>query len=470
MLKKLLGRLPRLPFPIFVVGGAVRDVLLGLEPKDVDLATPLPSEEVIRAAEAAGFRVFPKGAAFGVVSLLVGGREYEVASFRAEWYGEDACRPEGVRLGVSLEEDLARRDFTVNAMAVTVDGEVVDPFGGREDLARGVIRAVGDPVERFREDALRSFRACRFAAGYGFKIAPATLAAMWEARGRMAGVSVERVRDELEKILLAPRPSVGLRYLAEGGLLSAACRARENGKAFRVPVLPELERLVGLPQNPRYHRCDVWEHTLAVVDGVPAGPALRWAALLHDVGKGLPGVRRVNRRGEIADWGHDRAGAQMAREILSRLRVCPDVARRAAWLVGEHMSLPASADERVVLRWLVRLSRAFGSKEELRDGVGPLLALRRADLLAGRESSDLAGLEALSGAAARVVDALPFYRADLAVDGRDVVAAGFSGPQVGRELDVLLERVRQDELPNDRDALLAALRKRAERFLAGRRV
>lgn len=464
-MKELRLLLPRLPFPAFVVGGAVRDLLLGLKPKDFDLATPLAPEEVVRMAEAAGIKTFPKGTAFGVVSLLIDGREYEVASLRSEWYGEDAHRPEGVRLGASLEEDLARRDFTVNAMAITADGEVVDPFGGRDDLARGVIRAVGDPAERFKEDALRPFRACRFAARYGFVIDPPTLAAMRGARGRVAGISVERVRDELEKLLLAPRPSVGLRYLAEGGLLSTECRARENGVGRRVPVLPELERLIGVEQNPRYHCFDVWEHTLAVVDGVPAEPALRWAALLHDVAKGMPGVRCLNRRGEVADHGHERVGAEMARDILSRLRVRPDVARRVVWLVREHMSLHqlAPANERAVLRWLVRLSHDFGSKEELRDGVGQLLALWQADLLGGKVNPDPAKLDALSGAVAWALDTLPFYRAELAVSGRDVEGAGFSGPQVGHELNALLERTRSGQLPNERDALLAALRKRAER-------
>lgn len=454
-----------LPFSYFVVGGAVRDLVLGKEPQDVDFATPLRPEEVIAAAEAAGIRAFPKGAAFGVVSLLIDGREYEVASFRTEWYGEDAHRPEGVRLGASLEEDLARRDFTINAMAMTPDGEIIDPFGGREDLARGVIRAVGDPAERFAEDALRLFRACRFAARYGFKIEERTLAAMPGAAHRVAGISVERVRDELEKTLLAPHASVGLRYLAESGLLSAECRARDHGEDKRVGVLPELEHLIGLPQNPRYHRCDAWEHTLAVVDGVPAEPALRWAALLHDVAKGLPGVRSLNRRGELADHGHDRVGAELAREVLARLRVRPDTARRAVWLVREHMSVPDAADDRTVRKWLTRLSKDFRTRQEMGDAVRQLFALRRADVLAGKVDPDPERVDALARMAEQILSTTPFFIADLAIGGRDAVEAGFAGRDVGRVLDVLLERVRSGELPNEKSALLRALEKRARKAM-----
>lgn len=462
--RMVMLKIPELPFSYYVVGGAVRDVLLGCLPKDIDFATPLRPEEVIAAAEAAGIRTFPKGAAFGVVSLLIDGKEYEVASFRTEWYGEDGHRPEGVQLGASLEEDLARRDFTINAMAMTPDGKLIDPFGGREDLACGIIRAVGDPAKRFAEDALRLFRACRFAARYGFRIEEQTLAAMPGAVHRVAGVSVERVRDELEKILLAPYPSVGLRYLAECGLLSATCRVRDNGQDRLIAVLPELEHLKGLPQNPRHHRYDAWEHTLAVVDGVSAEPALRWAALLHDVAKGLPGVRCLNRYGELADHGHDRVGAEIAGEILARLRVQPDVARRAVWLVREHMSVPGIADEPSVRKWLTRLSGDFRTKQAMKDGVGQLLALRRADIEAGKVDLNFGQLDTLAGLVKQIFGNTPFFVTDLAVSGKDAVAVGFAGKDVGHVLNVLLERVRNRELPNKRTDLLYALQKRAQRM------
>lgn len=460
----MLPRLQMFPFPYFIVGGAVRDRVLGVEPKDIDLATPLTPDDVMSVASAAGIKVFPKGLSFGVVSLLIDGREYEVASFRTEWYGEDAHRPEGVRIGTSLEEDLSRRDFTINAMAMSADGKIIDPFGGQGDLAHGIIRAVGDPAERLREDALRGFRACRFAARYGFKIDPATLDAIRGNIHRVAGISVERVRDELEKILLSPHPAVGLRYLADSGLISAVCRAKANGRFQAIGVLSELEHLVGLKQNPHHHRFDAWGHTLAVVEGVPADPALRWAALLHDVAKGLPGVRCLNRRGEIADHGHDRVGAEMAAAILSRLRVHPAVARRAAWLVREHMSLPDPANVKAVRRWLVRLSGDFTRKADFAGAVGQLLALRRADLLAGKVSPDLSQVDGLDRVAERLLGSMPFYPADLPVNGRDLLAVGLApGPAVGKILLDLVRRVQQGSLSGDRVALLVAAQKAAAR-------
>ncbi|MBC7106806.1 MAG: HD domain-containing protein, partial [Firmicutes bacterium] len=198
-----------------------------------------------------------------------------------------------------------------------------------------------------------------------------------------------------------------------------------------------------LPQNP-HHRFDVWEHTLAVVDGVPPEPVLRWAALLHDVAKGLPGVRCLNHRGELADHGHDRVGAEMAGKMLARLCVRPDVAYRVAWLVREHMSVPRDAGEqggRTVRKWLIRLSGDFRTREEMKEAVRQLLALRRADRLAGKVDPDLERLEAVAGTAERVLAGMPFFAADLAVSGGDAVAAGLSGPEVGRTLEILLRRV-----------------------------
>lgn len=384
-----------LPFPYFIVGGAVRDQILGVPPNDIDYATPLSPEQVIEAASAARIKVVPKGLRFGVVSLIIRGREYEVASFRTEWYGGDAHYPEGVEVGASLQEDLGRRDFTVNAMAMTTGGEVIDPFNGRQDLHRRIIRAVGDPYERLAEDAARGFRACRFATRLGFAIDPEVLQAIRNNLHRVSVVSVERVRDEVEKTLLSPHPSEGFRYLQQVGLLDTICRSNAKGEYQPVAVLPELLHLVGLEQNPAYHCLDAWEHTLAVLDGIECDPALRWAALLHDVAKGLPGIRRLNRRGEIIDQGHELASAEMAADILARLRVKGKVASRAAWLVSQQMRFPQTADGKPVLRWLVRHSKSFYRKIDLSEAIGQLLSLRRAEIRAGRHDPEMSGVNDL---------------------------------------------------------------------------
>ncbi|WP_334110059.1 CCA tRNA nucleotidyltransferase [Thermodesulfitimonas autotrophica] len=455
---KVLQTLEESGFQAFVVGGAVRDILLGRAPREYDVATDARPEELLRLAQRFRLKAYPKGAAFGVISFLVDGMEIEVATFRAEVYGADAHRPEKVDFLSRLEEDLARRDFTVNAMAFDRQGRLYDPFGGREDLSRGILRAVGDPDERFREDALRPFRACRFAAEYGFAVDAETRAAIIRARDRVAGLSVERIREELERILLSPHPARGFALLRETGLLATRCRARTAGKEETVPVLPELARLCGVPQNPRYHAYDVWEHTMRVVELIPPDTTLRWAALLHDIAKGMPGVRTLNKRGELADYRHEQVGSLMAKEILDRLRVSTACVRRVVWLIRRHMNFPA-AKEVSVVKWLRHLAPEFKDRQELASAVAQLLTLREADLRGGkvRPEGRLAENERLRVLVADVLMRVPFYPADLALSGRVVARYLGEGPQVKRVLDDLLRRVQEGSLPNEAEALEKAL-------------
>ncbi len=446
----------------FIVGGAVRDQLMGCTPKDIDLATLATPEVVEQVARDNGWETVCVGRAFGIVVVVVDGEAYEVASARTEWYGEDSRRPAGVAYAGDIREDLARRDFTINAMAQSIDGGIIDPFGGQEDLQRGIIRAVGNPAERFQEDALRPYRAVRFAARYGFRVDEDTQGAIPDMLHRVSGLSVERVRDELEKTLLAPHAAEGLALLVQSGLADTTCCHRENGISRQVNVLPELQHLVGLPQNPRYHRFDAWEHTLAVVAGVPGELSLRWAALLHDVAKGLPSVRCQNQRGELADHGHDRIGAEMTADILARLKVPPAVAARVVWLVRHHMTFPAP-NRKAIVKWLRRFARDFRSQEALADAVNQLLALRQADLLAGKESPDLAELEELVRVVRDVLATVPFYTANLAISGGQVARELSAGPQVGQFLASLLERVQAGQLENSAEILASALNKKVKR-------
>ncbi|MEW5762043.1 MAG: CCA tRNA nucleotidyltransferase [Bacillota bacterium] len=451
-------------YQAYVVGGAVRDYLLGKEPREYDIATDACPETTLKLAAKHGVKAFRKGVAFGVTSWLVDGQEIEIATFRTEWYGNDAHRPAKVDFVWHLEDDLARRDFTINAMAMSRDGELIDPFGGREDLERRLIRAVGDPEERLAEDALRAFRAARFVAEYGFDVEPATRAAIPRVLWRIQGLSVERVRAEIERVLVAPFAARGLRFMEETGLLTSLCHGRSDGHEEEVPVLPELARLKGVCQNPRYHRYNVWEHTLRVVEGVPPEVVLRWAALLHDVAKGLPGVRGTNREGEPTDHGHAQVGARMAREILLRLRVAPALAERVAWLVKNHMDFPPPVEKRVI-RWLRRLAASFYNREQLHEAVQQLLTLREADLLAGKVDIE-ARLEqnrALREKAAACLERVPFFAADLRISGGEVAAVTGRGPQVKEMLDDLLARVQAGTLENTPAALQEALARKAAR-------
>ncbi len=448
-------------YKAYVVGGAVRDMLIGRTPREYDLATDACPDALQRFAEIHALRAFPKGAAFGVISFIIDEMEIEVATFRTEIYGADAHRPEKVDFLWALEDDLARRDFTMNAMALDRDGRLYDPYQGKKDLERGILRAVGNADERFAEDALRAFRACRFAAEYGFTIEAKTLSAISRARDRVAGLSVERVRDELDRVLVSPHPAVGLKLLRETGLLETRCRARSAAGEETVPVLPELARLYGVPQNPRYHAFNVWDHTMRVVGAIKPKIVLRWAALLHDIAKGVPGVRALNRRGEWSDYRHEQVGAFMAEEVLKRFRVQPLEAKRVAWLVRRHMFNPAPEEPKVI-KWLRVLAADFRNREDLMEGVLQLLALREADLKGGKiePAQRLADNEQLKALVVDIIRRVPFYPVDLAVDGSAVARYLGEGPQVKAVLDDLVLDVQHGRLANEVDAVEKALKKK----------
>jgi tRNA nucleotidyltransferase (CCA-adding enzyme) len=460
---KVLRALKKHGFEAFIVGGAVRDLLLDRKPEDFDLVTTATPGMVRDIATMHGWRTKETGKAFGVMTVIIHGQPFEVATARTECYGRDSHRPAGVQFSDSIRTDLARRDFTINAMAMGLDGAIIDPYGGREDLAAGLIRTVGSAVERFREDALRPFRALRFAAQLGFEVEESLLKAIPDSLGRIGGLAVERVLAELEKILVAPQARRGLELLVQTGLAGAACRRRSNGQEQNMPILPELERLVGLPQNPCYHLYDVWEHTLATVAAIPPELILRWAALLHDVAKGLPGVRGRNKHGGLSDPGHDKVGAQIAAVILSRLQLPVSRQKRIVWLVRNHMvALPC--DRSVLIRWLKRRSLFFGSQAELREAVRQLIVLRHADLAAGKVNPDWQMVMQVEEMLDRVLATVPFYTAELKISGGDVAHQLGSGPQVGKFLADVLERVIAGRLPNSREALLNALTCRARRL------
>ena len=426
----------------YIVGGAVRDKLLGLPQKDIDLVTLAQPEDVCRVAENNNWSTRQIGRAFGVVMVIIEGKTYEVASARRESYGEDSHRPEKVSFVADIEEDLARRDLTINAMAMDSSGKLIDPFGGRADLERKIIRTVGDPHLRFEEDGLRPFRAVRFAAELGFTIDNSTLHAISSSLSRVKGLSVERVAEEIRKILLSLYPGYGLELLATTGLAGCTCTVNTGGGKIRVGILEELLHLRGLEQNPRYHSLDAWQHTLAVVEGVPRDLVLRWAALLHDVGKGTAGVRKLNKRGEISDHGHARAGSIIARNILSRLRESRRISDRVVWLVDNHMSFPLPNRESV-LKWLRKRTKNFTHRQELEKAVRQLFILWRADMSAGKVNPQFELLDALEKEFSDLLEKVPLYPADLAINGKEIAAVLGPGPQVRFCLNNLLKKCKK---------------------------
>jgi len=418
----------------YLVGGTVRDVLLERPGSGVlDVATDRRPSEVMALFP----RVEPIGLAHGTVLVVLDGLQLECTTFRLEGAYADARHPDQVEFTSDLRADLARRDFTVNALAFDPwSGVLVDLHGGLADLSGRRLRAVGDPVARFREDALRPVRAARLAATLELELEPATRAAMATVVERARQLSAERVRDELVKLLAAPRPSVGLELLRAAGLLEL--------------WMPELARCYGVPQN-RWHGYDVYLHSLYTCDHAPAAKsAVRWAALLHDVGK--PDTR-VERRGEGTFYGHQSVGAGLADGLLERLRFPGELRSAIVHLVREHMfDYRAQWSDAAVRRWIRRVGE---------QAVADLFDLRIADLLGnGLKTGFPAGLEPLRR---RVDHELAASRAlrvrDLAVDGRDVMRVlGIGpGPAVGAALGALLEEVLEEPSRNTREELLARL-------------
>ena len=314
---------------LFVVGGHVRNILLGLPVSDTDITSRLRPDEMLALCEEAGYKVVPKGIAFGMVEVHIGDKRYEHTTFRSDTYAEGgAHRPTGITFSDTPEEDAFRRDFTVNALYASVQsGEVVDPTGGLEDLKDRLIRTTTeDPEAILRDDGLRIMRLCRFAAELGFDIEEITFAAAKKSAPLLADISAERVRDELIKILMADA-KYGLP--AEESVLRGLHLLDETG-ALDV-ILPELARCRGVEQSARFHRFPVLEHIFRTVAMAKPDLTLRLACLFHDVAKPV----MLEKNGNM--HGHDVEGEAMAREILRRLRFDNSTSEEAAWLVRRHM-------------------------------------------------------------------------------------------------------------------------------------
>ena len=460
-----MEQLERAGYKTYVVGGAVRNRLLGIPQRDIDLVTLGSPEDVCSVAGKNKWKVHKVGAEFGIVVVVIEGRAFEVASARRDCYGKDSHRPEKVSFVQDIREDLARRDFTINAMALDRSGRIIDPFGGQADLRAKTIRAVGDPLLRFAEDGLRSFRGVRLAAELGFEIEPSTLKAISQSLYRVKGLSVERVYAEIEKILLAPYAGYGLELLAEIGLAGCICTSNIGGRLKETSILGEILSLRGRQQNTRNNSLDAWNHTLKVVDGVPPQRELRWGALFHHVEKGTEGVRGYSKKRETADLCYGQASAEIALKVLSRLRAPSRMADRVSWLVLNHMCLP-DADYKSVVKWVGKRAEDFRGRQDLEEAVVQLLILCRAHMKAEKVDPDFSMLDKLEKIFSEVMKKVPFYYGDLAIGGREVADRLGAGPQVQDFLDILLRKVQKGEMDNELSELRKALDKR---FLPNRK-
>ena len=418
-------------FPAYAVGGCVRDALLGLEPADYDLCTAALPEQT--EAVFAGCRLVLAGKKHGTVGVVTEGGVVEITTFRTEGAYLDNRHPAWVEFVEDVTGDLARRDFTVNAMAFSPTRSFADPFGGREDLENRILRAVGGPETRFREDSLRILRGTRFAAKYRLVPDPETEGAMFALTGLMENLARERVFDELGKLLLHCTREDLLRFHP---ILTA--------------VIPELAPCVGFHQHNPHHLYDIFEHTARVVEAVPPIPALRWAALLHDVGKPQCFTREENGRGHF--YGHPKVSAQLADTILRRLKAPTALREDVVFLCDRHM-VTLEPDRKHLRR---RLSQHGEERVRL------LLPLQQGDLLATgtRTEEDLSFFREVEELlAALLAEDRCFRIRDLAVNGNDLIALGLTGKAIGQTLQFLLEQVVEERLPNEKQALLEAVKK-----------
>ncbi|HTX73251.1 MAG TPA: HD domain-containing protein [Rectinemataceae bacterium] len=413
----------------YLVGGAVRDYLLGRAVSDFDLATDALPEELKPLFK----RVLPTGIKHGTVTLLYKGLSVEVTTFRSESGYSDGRHPDQVYFASTIEEDLSRRDFTINAMAFDLrGGRLVDPHGGQRDLSAKLIRAVGEPLERFREDGLRPLRAIRFAAQLGFEIEERTLEAIGHSVDRLGLVSFERLRDEFVKCLLSPLPSRAVRLMESSGMLAV--------------ILPELAACRGVEQK-GMHRFDVLDHLLESLDAAPPRIELRLSALFHDLGK--PAAKVELPGSEPTFYRHEELSARDTEIIMRRLRFPGALVEHVTLLVRHHMFFyDDSWTDAAVRRFIARVGA---------DNLEDLFALRLADGsgMTG-QPADPRSLEALRE---RVEDVLAREHAlgikDLAIGGEDLATLGIPrGPVMGRILKELLETVLDDPALNSRERLL----------------
>lgn len=431
---EILNRLTAAGFQAYAVGGCVRDSLLGTVPGDWDICTSALPEET--EACFSDLRVVETGLKHGTVTVIFQGVPYEITTFRSDGNYLDHRRPQQVNFVRTLKEDLLRRDFTINAMAVGLDEEIQDPFGGRQDLTDGIIRCVGDPDTRFTEDALRILRGLRFASRLGFSIAPKTAAAMERNKNLLSYVSGERIYKELTGILIGTYAQSVLEQY--GGVLAA--------------VLPEIQPSMGFLQRNPFHNRDVWQHTLEALGKSRPDPIVRWALLLHDLGK--PDCFTLDDRGIGHFYGHPQRSMELAEQILDRFHGDKKTRDTICLLVRDH-DREAPATIKNARRWIARYGR---------DNVRLLLEVKRCDCLAHVDTPKTrARYNNLMEMTRLIRECLETERCfsvrDLPVKGGDVMALGVpAGPQVGRILEGLLDDVLDGACPPEREALLERLK------------
>ncbi len=424
---ELLEKLNKAGFEAYYVGGCVRDMLMNRTPHDIDITTNAQPEEIMDVFS--DYHVIPTGIKHGTVTVMLCGTPYEITTYRIDGEYTDMRRPDSVRFTSCLEEDLIRRDFTMNAIAMNSEGGITDPFGGARDIENGIIRCAGEPEKRFTEDALRILRCVRFVSKLGFVVDPMTADAVHRLKGGLDFVARERVRVELDGIICG----------------EACVQAMLEFSDVILQIIPEFQPCIDFQQHSPYHRYDVWEHIVRAVSGAPCtSPLLRRTMLFHDIGK--PQCFSCDERGIGHFKGHAKASAVLAEDIMQRLRYDNSSIRNVTELINAHSDKITS--EKQVRRMLSRMG------EEL---FFDLLEVKKADNSAKRDFvvKETEEFDEIARTARRILDENACMKlSQLAVDGNDMLSLGFKGREVGQILNRLLELAVDGEIENEREVML----------------
>lgn len=433
--EKIINALCENGFDSYVVGGCVRDFLLGKPVSDTDIATsalPIETEKILRSKH---IKVIETGIKHGTVTAVIDKTPYEITTFRTDGEYMDSRRPESVEFVRDIKEDLKRRDFTVNAMAYNESAGLIDLFGGKDDLKDRIIRAVGDPDKRFKEDALRIMRALRFSSVLGFEIEENTKKALFENRFLLKNIAAERILTELLKLL------VGKNVL----------HVLDEYREVIAVVIPELRDTFHCAQNTPWHMYTVYEHIIRAVTFAPPDSVIRLTMLLHDIGK--PSVKQTDENGRDHFKTHAAAGERIAETVLRRLKVSNEIFSKVTTLIKYHQSVENVNDIKIK-RWFNKIGQEYTLS---------LFEVRIADLKAHNTKkaevhAEIQTLERLKEEALALISRGDPYRVcDLAVNGNDLMALGFSGRDIGDKLQEILALVLEDKLKNEKSELLSYL-------------
>lgn len=436
--KIVINALTQAGFSAYVVGGCVRDYFLGNQTSDTDITTSAKSFEVEKILSDKNIKVVETGLKHGTVTAVIDKTPLEITTFRADGEYKDSRRPLSVEFVSDIEQDLKRRDFTVNAMAYNDERGLVDLFGGREDIENKIIRTVGDPDVRFKEDALRIMRALRFSSVLGFEIDEKTKKSIFDNMYLLENISAERIFAELSKLLCGKN----------------ALNVLDEFRQVIGVIIPQLKPTFDCAQNTPWHTYTVYEHIIHSVDFAPHDPVIRLTMLLHDIGK--PSVKRTDENGRDHFKTHADAGEKIAAEVLSRLKVSNDIYNKVTTLIKYHQSVENVNDVKIK-HWFNKIGEEYTLS---------LFDVRIADLKAHNLEKkevlfEIERLMSLKEEAKMIIKRRePYKISELAVNGYDLISLGFSGREIGDKLSEILTLVMNGELNNRKTDILNFLKKR----------